>query len=54
VPRRRGDAPIKRLADLADDDQVVYGPGLERSELLVPGRGRRTRRIAKEAAELKP
>ena len=39
VPRRRGDAPIKRLADLTDDDQIVDGPGLQGAELLVPGRG---------------
>ena len=32
-----GDAPVERLADLADDDQIVGRPGPERPEQLAPG-----------------
>jgi len=28
----RGNAPVKRLADLADNDQIVGRPGPERAE----------------------
>ncbi len=40
------DAPVERLADLADDDQLVDGAGLQRPEQRVPGR--RQRRIGAE------
>jgi hypothetical protein len=32
-----GDTPVERLADLADDNQIVDRPGSERPEQVAPG-----------------
>src|SRR5471030_3203516 len=49
-----GDTPVERLADLADDNQIVNRPGSERPEQVAPGLRYGGGRTAKGVYKLSP
>ena len=49
-----GDAPVERLADLADHDQVVGRPGPQRPEQLAPGLRQRGSRPSENLRKFGP
>ena len=49
-----GDASVDRLADLADDDQIVNCPGPQRTEQLAPRLRQGVGQMAKNVGKLCP
>jgi hypothetical protein len=45
MPGNGRNPPVERLADLADNHQVVDGPRLKRSEYVNPGLGQGQARV---------
>lgn len=48
------DTPVERLADLADNDQIIDRPGPKRPEQVAPGRRQGPRLIAEKPREISP
>jgi hypothetical protein len=54
VPGSGGDAPIERLPNLGDDEQIIHQSGFERPEQLGPRRIHWLTRTAKRLREFEP
>src|SRR5437764_5234768 len=54
MPGCGGDAPVERLADLSDDDEIVDGARAHRRKKFVPRLEQRARRIAEGLHEIRP
>src|SRR5690349_21416867 len=50
----RGNASVKRLTDLADNDEIVDGSASERSENVIPRRRQSSARVAESIEERRP
>jgi len=54
MPARRGDPPVERLADLADDHKIVNRAGAQRSKYVFPRRLQVIHQSAKHARNRRP